>query len=241
MIPSDQEIDACLDGLKRFDVTSPVPTVPIIIGDGSIAALKDFADTAGIRLFFVERTFVDRDNLKITPDHLKGLGLDILGGVQLDSHVYNRDMDAIDLSAPAEIRIYVLYEGRPFGIIADNPDLKPLLSLRPKDRVAEFVEARRAKARERISLDVKKADPVHEKFSETLVLDRQFRALTDDYERFQYVMKIARRPGNDAFKKSVFKADGSGFSMELIRRVLSICEEKTGDAPAETRQMVFRD
>ena len=89
-------------------------------------------------------------------------------------------------------------------------------------------------------MEEKKADPVHEKFSEVLVLDRQFRALTDDYERFQYVMKIARRPGNDAFKKSVLRPDGGGFSMDQIRRVLSICEEKTGESSPETKQMTFK-
>jgi len=240
LIPSDGEISDALSGMRRFDIVPPVPTAVCIVGDNTLAALKDFADAAGIGIFFVERTFIDRDSLKIFPIHLKGLGLDILGGVQLDSHVYNRDMDSIDLSSPEEMRIYVMHEGRPVGIVAENPDLKPLLSVRPEERVAEFVEARRAKARERISMEEKKADPVHEKFSEVLVLDRQFRALTDDYERFQYVMKVARRPGNDAFKKSVLRPDGGGFSMDQIRLVLSICEEKTGESSPETKQMTFK-
>ena len=226
--------------MRRFDIAPPVPTGVCVIGDNTLASLRDFAEAAGIGLFFVERTFIDRDSLKIFPIHLKGLGLDILGGVQLDSHVYNRDMDAVDLSAPVEMRVYVMHEGRAVGIVAEDPDMKPLLSVKPEERVAEFAEARRAKARDRISMEEKKADPVHEKFSEVLVLDRQFRALTDDYERFQYVMKIARRPGNDAFKKSILRPDGGGFSMDQIRRVLSICEEKTGESAPETKQMTFK-
>ena len=240
MIPSDDDIDAALAGFSRFEITAPSPTEIHILGGNTLGDLSEFMRAAGIPLYFAERTYVDRERLKIRPEHLRGLGLDILGGVQLDSHVYNRDMEDLDISAPVELRLFALYGGRAFGIIAINEDLQPLLQVRPEERVAEFAESRRAKARERISMEEKKADPVHEKFSEVLVLDRQFRALTDDYERFQYVMKIARRPGNDAFKKSVLRPDGGGFSMDQIRRVLSICEEKTGESSPETKQMTFK-
>ena len=240
MILTDEEINSGMEGFRRFDVTSPEPTVLSVLGNGSLADLRDFADAAGIRFYFVEKIFVDRESLKIFPIHLNGLGLDILGGVQLDSHIYNRDLDSIDFSTPAEIRVYVLYEGRAFGLVEENPDYRTILATRPEDRVAEFAEARRAKARARISLEEKKNNPAHEKFSEVLVLDRQFRALSDDYSRFQYVMKIARRPGNDTLLNSILRPDGSGFSMDKIRQVLSICEEKTGESVPETKQMTFK-
>ena len=233
-----EETERVFEGFDIFEVRAPFPTELYVVGDGSLEELRRFADSMGIRGLFIEDLLISPDDLKIGQEHFRGLGLDILGGVQLDSHVFNRDVDSMDLSSPVETRIYVLHQGRAFGVLYTDPELDALRHITPESRVEAFAEERRSKARDRLRMSPMKDDPDMERFAEILSQDRQYRELNNDADRFYFVMKIARRPGNDALKKAVCKDDG-GFSMEKVRRVLSMAEQKVNLTRPEPRQMVF--
>ena len=106
----------------------------------------------------------------------------------------------------------------------------------------EFVRerlARNTKTTEKPNLSVMKEDPLIESFSDLLIKDPEFRKLRSDDDRFNYVIKIARRPGNAELKPAVMREDGRNFITEKVRRVVRLSVRKMDVSKADVRQMVF--
>ena len=99
--------------------------------------------------------------------------------------------------------------------------------------------ARNVKPAERPNLAVMKEDPLIERFSDLLIKDPEFRKLRTDDERFYYVIKIARRPGNAELKEAVMREDGRNFTTEKVRKVVRLSLKKMDVTKADVRQMVF--
>lgn len=237
-VPSSEEIRSCLPDCRIVKVGPCGHCEMYTLGDG-LSDIGRFVSQHRVRTVFVEPVYICREDLRITDDHLKGLGLDILGGVQFYSHRFNRDLEYMGLSSPVELRVFVLFEGREFGVLFTDTDLDRLRRITPEVRVAGFAEERRRSVRGNMPLSEKRADPMQEKFADVLVQDPVFRSLRTDRDRFNHVMKVARRPGNDQLLKCVMKEGGNGFSMEKIRSVLSIIEERAGTGDGGPKQMVF--
>lgn len=240
-MPSAEEIRDSLNGLTVQEVSGRRPDI-FILGGNTLEDLKAFASGIGETVVFMEREYVDRESLLIRPETLLDLPLEILGGVQLDSHRFNRDLGAMDLSSPVETILFVVYRGREFGISFVDADLDTFRRITPEERVAGFVRerlARNVKPAEKPSLAVMKEDPLIERFSDLLIKDPEFRKLRTDDERFYYVIKIARRPGNAELKEAVMREDGKNFTTEKVRRVVKLSLKKMDVSKAEVRQMVF--
>ncbi|MCQ2079390.1 MAG: hypothetical protein MJZ38_04965 [archaeon] len=240
-IPTEEILREAFSGLSVHNVTSDVPTEVLVLEGGDLGAIASFSREAGGSHVFIERMPLDLGRILIREEHYGDLPLPILGGVQLDSHIFNRDINALDLDRPVEMRIYTLYQGKAFGVHLVNEELDTLRRLTPEERVAGFAEARRQKLKDNIGMAPRKEDPRHERLSEILVADRQYRALKTDADRCNHVMKIARRPGNDQLRRSIMKEDGSGFSMEQIRKVVAIVNRKTDLSTPVHTQMTFEE
>ena len=240
-MPTADEIRDSLDGLTVQEVSGRRPDI-FILGGNTLEDLKSFASGIGESVVFMERVYVDRDALAIRPETLLDLPLEILGGVQLDSHRFNRDLAAMDLSSPVEIILFAVYRGREFGIRFVDQDLDTFRGISPEERVEGFVRerlARNVKPAERPNLAVMKEDPLIERFSDLLIKDPEFRKLRTDDERFYYVIKIARRPGNAELKEAVMREDGRNFTTEKVRKVVRLSLKKMDVTKADVRQMVF--
>ena len=240
-MPSAEEIGDSLNGLTVQEVSGRRPDI-FILGGNTLEDLKAFASGIGETVVFMEREYVDRESLLIRPETLLDLPLEILGGVQLDSHRFNRDLGAMDLSSPVETILFVVYRGREFGISFVDADLDTFRRITPEERVAGFVRerlARNVKPAEKPSLAVMKEDPLIERFSDLLIKDPEFRKLRNDDERFYYVIKIARRPGNAELKGAIMREDGKNFTTEKVRKVVRLSLKKMDVTKADVRQMVF--
>ena len=240
-MPSAEEISGSLNGLTVQEVSGRDPDM-YILGENCLGDLRSFADTVGESVVFMERVFVDRDALRIEPEALLDLPLEILGGVQLDSHRFNRDLEAMDLSSPVEIRLFAVHNGREFGIRFVDQELDSFRRITPEERVEGFVRdriSRNTKTSEKPNLSVLKEDPLVERFADLLIKDPEFRKLRTDDERFYYVIKIARRPGNAELKGAVTREDGKNFTTEKVRRVAKLAVRKMDVSKADVRQMVF--
>lgn len=238
-IPSDDELRSLFKDVSLFDIHAESPTQIYTFQNDTVDSLLDFIGRLEISVVFAERIYVCKDDLKIRNEMFQGLKLDIIGGVQFDSHRFNRDLESMDLSSPVELRLFALYEGKAFGVRFVDEGLDSLRKVKPEQRVEMFAEERRNKLKDQNIITAKKEDPMIERFSEVLVLDRLYRNLRDDYERFNYVIKIARRPGNDNLKKAILKDDGSGFNNDRIRQVVALTMRKTDPNSGDTVQMVF--
>ena len=240
-MPSADEIRSTMDGFTVQEVSGRFPDL-FILGGNTLDDLKSFASSIGESVVFMEREYVDRESLLIQPETLLDLPLEILGGVQLDSHRFNRDLCAMDLSSPVETILFVVYRGREFGVRFVDGDLDAFRCVLPEERVEGFVRerlARNTKTTEKPNLSVMKEDPLIESFSDLLIKDPEFRKLRSDDDRFNYVIKIARRPGNAELKPAVMREDGRNFITEKVRRVVRLSVRKMDVSKADVRQMVF--
>lgn len=242
VIPGDDEILSIFEGFNLFRVRAEIPTLMYVVGEGKLEDLRSFAESMSICTVFVESEPVDPSELRISDELLDGVPQEIRPGVQLDAHRFNRELDGMDLSSPAELRIFVLYEGKAFGSVFVDPELDAFRKFSARERVEEFVRARSQKvqgSRVMEGLSTQKEDPGVERFVELLIKDPEYRRMPDDNERFNYVLKIARRPGNDTLREGIMKDGGKGFSTEKIRRIVSLSVKRMDLSRSEPKQMVF--
>ena len=240
-MPSAEEIREALNGLTVQEVTGRSSEM-YILGNNGYGDLAGFAVAVGESVVFMQRTYVDRNVLRIEPESLSDLPLEIVGGVQLDSHRFNRDLESMDLSSPVEVRLFVVYNGCEFGIRFVDADLDTFRRITPDERVAVFVKERLSRAVRPVdkpSMSAMKEEPMIESFSDLLIKDPEFRKLRNDDERFYYVIKIARRPGNAELKGAIMREDGKNFTTEKVRRVVKLALRKMDVTRADIQQMVF--
>lgn len=238
-VPTGEMIGSVFGDLRMFEVSSEKPVDLLVLGDNSLEALKAFVDGMSIPAVFVERKYLTLDDLLIKGEHYMGISLELLGGVQFDSHIFNRDIGNVDLSDPIELTLFALYEGKAFGVHYVDSDLDDLRRISPAERVSMFVDARREKLRSQTRLVAMKNDPVVERFIELLVHDHMYKNLRDENDRFNYVIKISRRPGNDELRKCICKEDGK-FSTEAVRKVMNLSWARIEPVKgSEHQQMVF--
>ncbi len=241
-MPSEQEIRDALNGLTVQEVSYGPSDRMYVLGGNSVEDLREFVSNVGEDIVFMQRTYVDREALRIPPELLSDLPMEVIGGVQLDSHRFNRDLDSMDLSSPSEIRLFAVYNGREFGIRFIDCDLDSFSRITPEERVAVFVReriARSTKPPAKPPISAMKEDPLIERFADLLIKDPEYRRQRNDDERFYYVIKIARRPGNAELKEALMREDGKNFTTEKVRRVVKLSLKKMDVSKAEVRQMVF--
>ncbi len=240
-IPDNEYISTVLEGLHTVRVRSESPTSMYILGEGRLEDLRAFADMMGIKAVFLESVPVDPSALRIGPELLEGLPSEIRPGVQLDVHRFNRELEAMDLSAPAELRIFVLYEGKAFGTVFVDRELDSFRRYTARERLEDFVEARSQKMQGRSmeGLSAMREDPGVERFVELLIKDPEYRRMAKDDDRFNYVIKVARRPGNDTLREGISREGGKGFSTEKVRRIVALSVKRMDLGRSEPKQMVF--
>ncbi len=241
-IPSDEDVSAALEGLSIVRVSSETPTPMYILGDNSLGDLKAFAALMGITAVFSEPAYVDPAALRIDDRLLEDLPPEIRSGVQLDAHSFNRELDRMVLSAPVELRVFALHEGRAFGVRFVDEELDAFRRFTAEDRLEGFVRSRTEKVpagRSMEGLSAQREDPGIERFVELLIKDPEYRRMPNDDERFNYVVKVARRPGNDALREGIAREGGRGFSTEKVRRVVALSVKRMDLGRTEPKQMVF--
>ncbi len=241
-IPGDDVISEALGGLYTVRVRADSPTPLYVLGEGTLGDLRAFAERMGISTVFIEPDYVDTSALRIGQELVDGVPEDVRPGVQLDAHRFNRELDLMDLSSPVELRAFVLYEGKAFGVRFTDGELDAFRRFTAADRLAGFVKERSEKVsgpRTLEGLSAQKEDPGVERFVELLIKDPEYRRMLNDEERFNYVVKVARRPGNDALREGIAREGGKGFSTEKVRRIVALSVKRMDLSRSEPKQMVF--
>ncbi len=241
-IPDYDTVRTALKGVNLVRVRADGPTSVYILGDNRLEDLLDFIRMEGISTAFAEPTYIDASSLAIGPELLDTVPSELRPGVQLDAHRFNRELGSMDLSSPVELRVFVLYGGKAFGVRYTDGELDAFRRFSAADRLEAFVRERSSKVpgnRTMDGLSTQREDPGVERFVELLIKDPEYRRMPNDDERFNYVVKVARRPGNDALREGISREGGKGFSTEKVRRVVALSVKRMDLSRSEPRQMVF--
>ena len=220
-IPHTNELSDIIrkNGLSACEIEIGTPENMIYMSGDSLQAIIDLAIKFDRKVLFYQYTYLNEEDLALEEEETNRYGEEVPSVVKKAVKEHNRKVKNIDLSLPAQLSVFCLYEGHAIGINITDDNIAEIMVARGSvvEEAYGFAEEAEETATER----TERRKKLHDELKELIMNDAEFGKMTNKELRGSYFRTLLEKPENKKYAE-IFRFDRRGGPIWVMREFQAV-------------------